>query len=228
MNVLIPSSPSQQCNGLTIFWLAEKNETKTQIKRSKIKLLYLLAPSLFLLNRAKCSACADKFPTCWTAPEIFQRYFMYQNYLDLGQCYLPQPSASADNIDLGLNNSGYPAQPHPIIVNNCTPLNQSDCSNFVMYGNFERKLHTILDLAWSNCNGRPSGRNRTCGPAIPVFPGTPELGGGGRRGSCPVALYQEGQGGQRCPFNLKDCLGEIANCQKSSENARNAVIELQE
>jgi hypothetical protein len=36
--------------------------------------------------------------------------------LDLGQCYLPQPSASADNIDLGLNNSGYPAQPHPIIV----------------------------------------------------------------------------------------------------------------
>jgi hypothetical protein len=38
-----------------------------------------------------------------------------QNYLDLGQCYLPQPLA--DNIDLGLNNSGYPAQPHPIIVN---------------------------------------------------------------------------------------------------------------
>ena len=41
----------------------------------------------------------------------------YQNYLDLGQCYLPHPSASEDNIDLGLNNSGYPAQPHPIIVN---------------------------------------------------------------------------------------------------------------
>ena len=41
-------------------------------------------------------------------------------------------------------------------------------------------------------------------------------GGGrrGRRGSRPVALYQEGQGGPRCPFNLKDCLGEIANCQK--------------
>jgi hypothetical protein len=30
----------------------------------------------------------------------------------------------------------------------------------------------------------------------------------------PVALYQEGQGGQRCPFNLKDCLDIIANCQK--------------
>ena len=43
--------------------------------------------------------------------------------------------------------------------------------------------------------------------------GTPELGEAGGAAS-PVALYQEGQGGQRCPFNLKDCLGEIANCQK--------------
>jgi hypothetical protein len=66
LNVLIPSSCSQQCNGLTIFWLAEKTRLKTPIKRSKIKLLYLLAPSLFLLNRAHCSACADKFPTCST------------------------------------------------------------------------------------------------------------------------------------------------------------------
>ena len=31
-------------------------------------------------------------------------------------CYLPQPSASADNIDLGFDNSWYHAQPHPIIV----------------------------------------------------------------------------------------------------------------
>jgi hypothetical protein len=33
-----------------------------------------------------------------------------QNYLDRGQCYLPKPKAEADNIDRGLNNSGYPAQ----------------------------------------------------------------------------------------------------------------------
>ena len=39
-------------------------------------------------------------------------------------------------------------------------------------------------------------------------------GGGTGGAAAPVALYQEGQGGQRCPFNLKDCLGEIANCQK--------------
>jgi hypothetical protein len=32
--------------------------------------------------------------------------------------------------------------------------------------------------------------------------------------AAPVALYQEGQVRQRCPFNLKDSLGEIANCQK--------------
>jgi hypothetical protein len=51
--------------------------------------------------------------------------------------------------------------------------------------------------------------------ALVRYAGTPELGGGGAGGAAaPVALYQEGQGGQRCPFNLKDCLGEIANCQK--------------
>ena len=31
-------------------------------------------------------------------------------------CYLPQPSASAGNTDLGFDNSWYHAQPHPIIV----------------------------------------------------------------------------------------------------------------
>ena len=31
-------------------------------------------------------------------------------------CYLPQPSASADNADLGFDNLWYHAQPHPIIV----------------------------------------------------------------------------------------------------------------
>ena len=46
------------------FLVSKKNEAKTQIKRSKIKLLYLLAPCLFLLNRGKCSAYEDKFPTC--------------------------------------------------------------------------------------------------------------------------------------------------------------------
>jgi hypothetical protein len=39
-------------------------------------------------------------------------------------------------------------------------------------------------------------------------------GGGVGGETAPVALYQEGQGGQRCPFTLNNCLDEIANCQK--------------
>ena len=55
---------------------------------------------------------------------------------------LPSPQFAVINLSLrlrlitanfGLDNSSYRAQPHSIIVNNCTPLNQSDCSNFVMY-----------------------------------------------------------------------------------------------
>ena len=38
------------------------------------------------------------------------------NYQNRGLCYVPQPSASADNTDLGFDNSGYHAQPRPIIV----------------------------------------------------------------------------------------------------------------
>ena len=39
-----------------------------------------------------------------------------ENYQGLGLCYPPQPSASADNTNLGLDNSRYHAQPHPIIA----------------------------------------------------------------------------------------------------------------
>ena len=38
------------------------------------------------------------------------------NYQNRGLCYLPQPSALADNTDLGFDNSSYHAQPRPIIV----------------------------------------------------------------------------------------------------------------
>jgi hypothetical protein len=54
---------------------------------------------------------------------------------------------------------------------------------------------------------------------IVLVPETPELGRGEGGAAAPVALYQEGQGGQRCPFNLKDCLSEIANCQKCLGNS---------
>ena len=41
-----------------------------------------------------------------------------KNYADLGGCYPPQPSASADNTLLDLHYSSYHTQPHPIIANN--------------------------------------------------------------------------------------------------------------
>jgi hypothetical protein len=61
-------------------------------------------------------------------------------------------------------------------------------------------------------------------------------GGGAGGAAAPVALYQEGQGGQRCPFNLglpwrnselSEMLVQLFY-EFASENARNAVIELQE
>ena len=36
---------------------------------------------------------------------------------DLGLCYPTQPLASADNITLGLDNSCYHAELHPLVVN---------------------------------------------------------------------------------------------------------------
>ena len=42
-----------------------------------------------------------------------------KNYADLGGCYPPQPSASADNTLLDLHNSSYHTQPHPIIAKYC-------------------------------------------------------------------------------------------------------------
>jgi hypothetical protein len=42
-----------------------------------------------------------------------------------------------------------------------------------------------------------------------------DAGTGGQEGQPPpLPFTRMGKGGQRCPFNLKDCLGEIANCQK--------------
>ena len=71
-----------------------------------------------------------------------------------------------------------------------------------------------------------------------IFPGTPKLGGWAGGAAAPVALYQEGQGRQRCPLiqfkglpwrnsELSEMLVQFFY-EFASENARNAVIELQE
>ena len=51
-------------------------------------------------------------------------------------CYLPQPSASADNTDLGFDNSWYHAQPHPIIV---------------YYWLLFKVLTQVLKILWQKC-----------------------------------------------------------------------------
>ena len=76
--------------------------------------------------------CSHQKHNGWTLRFCFWGWSMWKMYnktiIDFGfrmiswiiktscLCYLPQPSASADNTDLGVDNSWYHAQPHPIIV----------------------------------------------------------------------------------------------------------------
>ena len=91
------------------------------------------------------------------------------------------------------------------------------------------KFTSVVKLARSSCCFcLLLGKKTHC-----LIQGRRNWGEGARGAAAPVALYQEGQRTQRCPFNLKDCLGEIAKLVElfyefASENARNAVIELQE
>ena len=85
--------------------------------------------SAWLLNPLECS---PQKQNGWTLRFCFWGWIMWKMYnktiIEFGfhmiswiiktscLCYLPQPSASADNRDLGFDNSWYHAQPHPIIV----------------------------------------------------------------------------------------------------------------
>ena len=66
-----------------------------------------------------------------------------KNYADLGGCYPPQPSASADNTLLDLHNSSYHTQPHPIIAN------YAECDELISIAFFPtlvRGVPTIRDF----------------------------------------------------------------------------------
>ena len=85
--------------------------------------------SAWLLSPLECS---PQKQNGWTLRFCFWGWIMWKMYnktiMEFGfrmiswiiktscPCYLPQPSASADNTDLGFDNSEYHAQPHPIIV----------------------------------------------------------------------------------------------------------------
>ena len=77
--------------------------------------------------------CSPQKQNGWTLCFCFRVWIMWKMYnktinIEFGfrmiswiiktscLCYLPQPSASTDNTDLGFDNSWYHAQPHPIIV----------------------------------------------------------------------------------------------------------------
>ena len=87
--------------------------------------------SAWLLSHLECS---PKKQNGWTLRFCFWGWIMWKMYnktiIEFGfrmilvswsiktscLCYLPQPSALADNTDLSFDNSWYHAQPHPIIV----------------------------------------------------------------------------------------------------------------
>ena len=66
-----------------------------------------------------------------------------KNYADLGGCYPPQPSASADNTLLDLHNSSYHTQPHPIIANYSLVTVQKTCCGYST--NAFIALHTYVN-----------------------------------------------------------------------------------
>ena len=70
--------------------------------------------SAWLLSPLECS---PQKQNGWTLRFCFWGWIMWKMYMYMScLCYLPQPTASADNTDLGFDNSWYHAQPHPIIV----------------------------------------------------------------------------------------------------------------
>jgi len=85
--------------------------------------------SAWLLSPLECS---PQKQNGWMLRFCFWRWIMWKMYnktiIEFGfrmiswiiktscLCYLPQPSASIDNTDLGFDNSWYHGQPHPIIV----------------------------------------------------------------------------------------------------------------
>ena len=98
------------------------------ISAADITFIMSSSTSAWLLSPLECSQKQNG----WTRRFCFWGWIMWKMYnktiIEFGfhmiswiiktscLCYLPQPSASAENTDLGFDNSWYHAQPHPIIV----------------------------------------------------------------------------------------------------------------
>ena len=117
---------SRACNQFTI---ACELDMINAISAADIAFIMSSSTSAWLLSPLECS---PQKQNGWTLRFCFWGWIMWKMYnkiiIEFGfrmvswiiktscLCYLPQPSASAENTDLGFDNSWYHAQPHIIIV----------------------------------------------------------------------------------------------------------------
>ena len=111
------------------FTIAGELDMINAISAADIAFIMSSSTSAWLLSPFECS---PQKQNGWTLRFCFRGWIMWKMYhktiiefgfritswniKTLSLCYLPQPSALADNTDLGFDNSWYHAQPHPIIV----------------------------------------------------------------------------------------------------------------
>ena len=90
------------------------------ITAADIAFIMSSSTSAWLLSPLECSPQKQNGWTLCIINNYWIRFSHDINWIikTLCLCYLPQCSASADNTDLGFDNSWYHAQPHPIIIIN--------------------------------------------------------------------------------------------------------------
>ena len=110
------------------FTIACELDMINAISAADVAFIMPSSTSAWLLSPLECSQKQNG----WTLRFCFWGWIMWKMYnktiIEFGfrmtswiiktscLCYLPQPSASADNTELGFDNLWYHAQPHPIIV----------------------------------------------------------------------------------------------------------------
>ena len=115
------------------FTIACELDMINAISAADVAFIMSSSTSAWLLSQLKCS---PQKQNGWTLRFCFWGWITWKMYnktiIEFGfrmiswiiktscLCYLPKPSASADNTDLGFDNSWYHAQPHPIIY--CLPI----------------------------------------------------------------------------------------------------------
>ena len=116
------------------FTIACELDMINAISAEDIAFIMSSSTSAWLLSSPECS---PQRQNGWTLCFCFWRWIFNKTIIEfdfrmiswiiktLRLCYLPQPSASADNTDLGFDNSWYHAQPHPKIVYYSSCLNNN-------------------------------------------------------------------------------------------------------